>query len=565
MALLYACSTETVSLEWHAELSKEIFQKAKKEDKLVLLSLEANWCHWCHVMEDSTYANTEVKSFLMEHFVLVKADQDAHPELAARYRKFGWPATIVLNAKGEDLWKNAGFMSPVAFIENLEEILQNPVAERTKKASSIFAIGSENAFQDKLKKGLFRSLDLEKGGFNSSQKSVDGETFEYAFFHQSDARLKKWTEKSVQGAYQLCDPEWGGVYQYSTYGDWNHLHFEKLLHIQARYLQIFSWDAAANGNVESAQKAAEIMAYCDEFLLQKNGLYGNAQDADLKKGKKATDYFQLKNAERRKLGIPAVDTNTYTFSNADWGAALVKYYAYQPNPTVLNKIEKLESGIAARKQKNGLFTHRGGKADMFTMRDNLPVLFFYIELSKAFPTNERFKQEVYSLGKAIVSHFQMKNGAFQSFQGNNGLEPLPVLEENIRLLRLLNYVGMQHEDKRLKQATQRLYQFLLKPEQQAELFVEPAILYFMEENGKEIAQAVFAGDKIVQKWALGAYSQAPFYSSFSYSDGKNIPDKDMFATIRGNTGFVCTSNYCSSPLKSEADVDQFYKDVRERN
>src|SRR5580704_2683853 len=68
--------------------SDQVWAQAKREHKLVLLDLEAVWCHWCHVMDATTYRDPEVAALIAEHYLAVKVDQDARPDLANRYQDF---------------------------------------------------------------------------------------------------------------------------------------------------------------------------------------------------------------------------------------------------------------------------------------------------------------------------------------------------------------------------------------------------------------------------------------------------------------------------------------------
>src|SRR5260370_1124472 len=71
------------------------FTRAEKEKKLVVLDLEAVWCHWCHVMDEKTYGDARVIQLMNEKVIAVKVDQDSRPDLSNRYEDYGWPATIV--------------------------------------------------------------------------------------------------------------------------------------------------------------------------------------------------------------------------------------------------------------------------------------------------------------------------------------------------------------------------------------------------------------------------------------------------------------------------------------
>ena len=72
----------------------EAFAAAKKLDRPIFLSVGYSACHWCHVMDDVTYKDPQVVKLLNEHFVVIRADQDANPDLSSRYGDRGWPATF---------------------------------------------------------------------------------------------------------------------------------------------------------------------------------------------------------------------------------------------------------------------------------------------------------------------------------------------------------------------------------------------------------------------------------------------------------------------------------------
>lgn len=72
-----------LKIEWQP-WSDQIFAHAAKEQKLVLLDLGAGWCHWCHVMDEQTYADPAVSALLREKYLAVRVDADARPDLANR-------------------------------------------------------------------------------------------------------------------------------------------------------------------------------------------------------------------------------------------------------------------------------------------------------------------------------------------------------------------------------------------------------------------------------------------------------------------------------------------------
>src|SRR5262249_14090709 len=83
----------------------DAFDEARRENRFVLLDLGAVWCHWCHVMEETTYRDPKVVDLIRRRFVPVRVDQDARPDLSNRYEDYGWPATLVFAAAGPQLVK----------------------------------------------------------------------------------------------------------------------------------------------------------------------------------------------------------------------------------------------------------------------------------------------------------------------------------------------------------------------------------------------------------------------------------------------------------------------------
>src|SRR5262249_37056324 len=107
--------------------SDAAFDRARAEKRLVILDLVAVWCHWCHVMEETTYRDPEVIRQIREHFVALRVDQDSRPDLSNRYEDYGWPATIIFDANGRELVKFAGYIPP----ERMRTLLAGVVADPT--------------------------------------------------------------------------------------------------------------------------------------------------------------------------------------------------------------------------------------------------------------------------------------------------------------------------------------------------------------------------------------------------------------------------------------------------
>src|SRR3989338_723625 len=215
---------EDDEISWQRVFSEEIFKKAEKENKFVILDLEAVWCHWCHVMHEKTYTDHAVINLIRSKFIPVRIDHDLRPDLANKYRDYGWPATIVLNSKGEEIIKRAGYITPDEMKLELEKVIEDPTPEEPEIDESNIRFSSGTALSKELKEELIKrhknSFDQILGGLKLNQKFIDRDSLEYSLIQAEDGNHEEeeMARKTLDAALKLIDPAWGGVYQYSTMG-----------------------------------------------------------------------------------------------------------------------------------------------------------------------------------------------------------------------------------------------------------------------------------------------------------------------------------------------------------
>lgn len=563
----FLLQTKAQVLDWR-EFKAQVFADARKQHKLVLLDLKANWCHWCHVMDDSTYSNPIVQRYLKQHFIIAQADQDKRPDLATRYKDYGWPATVIFTANGHELDKQAGFFTPHEFLQLLKAAVQHPVPEKTARKNPVKQAG-KNRISKLLEQKFRNSLDLDHGGFSFEQKYIDFDTYEYAFSGQSkDQSLRKWlTVSTREAATNLMDTVWGGVYQYSTNSDWQHVHFEKLLGVQARYLKMFSWYAQVFHAPWALQGAKHIVAYCDRFLGAKDGTYYNAQDADVIKGEKATAYFKLDDQQRLRQGIPAIDQHSYTNVNAQMAESLLTLWAVSGEVVYCDKALKLLDFLQThRSRSNGGYGHEGVNESLLTLSDQLYMAraLFYAYRATG---NGIYLEQSKQASAFILTHFAGQNGAFNSYIGNNGLLPQPVVAENIELCRFFNLLSYSTEDLNMRSAAKKTLQWLLSPAVQEEVVTEPGMLSALHEIGQEPLSAtlLFYGHTPDTENMLRQTLASPvFYLlNHTYRDKNELPDekKVLFEDFNQPVLFFCNSRFCSAPV---FDSDGVAKYLREK-
>src|SRR6478735_894069 len=118
---------ETPMLPWQ-KWSPALIDRAAREHKYILLHMAAVWCHWCHVMEGTTYRDPAVQAAILDRFIPVRVDQDADPELSYRYEDWGWPATVMLDKDGNEIFKRRGYIPPELFAKLLAAVIEDPSA-----------------------------------------------------------------------------------------------------------------------------------------------------------------------------------------------------------------------------------------------------------------------------------------------------------------------------------------------------------------------------------------------------------------------------------------------------
>jgi uncharacterized protein len=323
------------AFSWRA-WAPEVFAEAKREGKLILVHGAAVWCHWCHVMEETTYTDPAVGKAIARDFVAIRVDVDSRPDIEDRYDAWGWPATIILSPDAEELAKYRGYIAPKDMLPLLSkastaaprrEAADFP-AERPAAVEALSWIGANSA------RRLDSFFDDEGGSWGFRQKAPIGANvvWEIRRHRAGDPDALGRAVLSLDAHAKLIDPAWGGIYQYSTGGGWDRPHFEKLMTYQASNLEAFAAGYAANQAPRFLSAAKAIADYLDGFLSNDAGAFLVSQDADVgTHDPQATfmdgnDFYPLTDAERRRHGVPWVDDHVYAEENGLAIAALCSLF-----------------------------------------------------------------------------------------------------------------------------------------------------------------------------------------------------------------------------------------------
>jgi uncharacterized protein YyaL (SSP411 family) len=319
--------------------SPEAFADAKRAHKLVLLDGAAEWCHWCHVMDETTYRDPEVGRALAERFVTVRVDVDERPDIAERYGAWGWPATILFSPDGEEIGKFRGYLPPDELRRALAEA--EAAVQRGGTPAERPGLGDVHATPEALGwiaghaiVSLDGYYDADQGGWGRRQKAPLGADAEVEIVRarHGDAAARARAIFTLEKQRALLDPVWGGVYQYSAGGTWDEPHYEKLMTFQAPNLEAYARAYAETRAPAFLADAQHIAGYVRAFLTNADGAFLVSQDADVNAHDDRAAfvdgdvYYRLGDRERRALGVPRVDDHVYGFENGLAIAAFVTLY-----------------------------------------------------------------------------------------------------------------------------------------------------------------------------------------------------------------------------------------------
>ncbi|BAB67396.1 thioredoxin domain-containing protein [Sulfurisphaera tokodaii] len=243
-------------IDWYP-WGEEAFERAKKEDKPVLVDVGASWCHWCHVMDEETYNDPEVVKIINENFVAIKVDRDELPDLDRELQNLvsaitgesGWPLTVFMTPDKKVFFGGTYFppedrYGRIGFKRLLREILRvwkedrEKILEVTKATSSLKLQFNTMTPEWEVIENSISSIvsvyDFENGGLQGEMKfphpTVDELLLGYSFYTSSDTerKLSLFTlKKMFYGG--IFDQVGGGFHRYTVDNEWYVPHFEKLL------------------------------------------------------------------------------------------------------------------------------------------------------------------------------------------------------------------------------------------------------------------------------------------------------------------------------------------------
>ncbi len=334
--------------------SEQVFDEARKQDKPILLDISAVWCHWCHVMDQTTYSDPQVIRLVNERFIPVRVDNDQRPDINRRYNMGGWPTTAFLTPEGEVLtggtyipaqqMRGVLFQLSEAYHSDKAAIMERVREVAQKRQASLAAAPAAGELSEQIVADVERAVmdhfDALYGGFGEDQKFPHTDALELALARYFTERDQDYlpivtitlTKMAHGGVYDHVE---GGFFRYSTTRDWSVPHYEKMLEDNARLLSLYVHAYQVTGRSLFHDTARSIVDYVNATLYDRErGYFYGSQDAD-------EHYYALSKEERAQVSPPYVDRNLYT----DWNALMAS--AYLEAAQVLNDAGPRKAALRA--------------------------------------------------------------------------------------------------------------------------------------------------------------------------------------------------------------------------
>lgn len=297
-------------VDWYP-WSEEAFEKAKREEKPIFLSIGYSTCHWCHVMACESFEDEEVARLLNENYVSIKVDREERPDIDHVYMSVclamtgsgGWPLTIIMTPDQKPFY--AGTYLPVhsqygriGVIELLTRVTHVWKNEReglleTGESAVRFLNGEEtlksiSSIEKIVEKGILglkQTFDIEYGGFGGAPKFPMPHNLRLLFSYwkkYGDSQALEIAEKTLifMARGGIFDQIGGGFSRYSTDDKWMVPHFEKMLYDNGLLAQVYVEAYGITKKKIYQQTAEKILGYVARELTSKNGGFYCGQDAD---------------------------------------------------------------------------------------------------------------------------------------------------------------------------------------------------------------------------------------------------------------------------------------------
>ncbi len=295
-------------VNWHA-WNDETLALAKKENKLLLISVGYSSCHWCHVMEEESFENEDVAAIMNKYFINVKVDREERPDVDQIYMNAvqlmtgsgGWPLNCVALPDGRPVWGGTYFKKddwvktltqigdlyinkPETVVEYAEKLTEGVKQSGLVTLNTEESLFTKDYVTETVKKwGIYFDDDL--GGMNKAPKFPMPNNYHFLLrnaYQNNNDTLKKYVNNTLTkiALGGIFDHVGGGFSRYSVDSKWHIPHFEKMLYDNGQLVSLYSDAYLATKNELYKETVYHTLEFIERELLDASGGFYSALDAD---------------------------------------------------------------------------------------------------------------------------------------------------------------------------------------------------------------------------------------------------------------------------------------------
>lgn len=297
-------------VDWKA-WNQETLDKAKAENKLIIISVGYSACHWCHVMEEESFENEAVAKLMNDNFISIKVDREERPDIDQIYMnavqlmtgKGGWPLNCIALPDGRPIFGGTYFTKEewTKALTGISELYKKDPKKASEYADKLVAgiqkselisvnsnpVDFKNSALSEAVKLWQKQLDYKEGGLAGNTKFPMPNALRF-LLRYSVQNNDKATQTYVQTTLTkmanggIYDPIGGGFCRYSVDSKWHVPHFEKMLYDNAQLVSLYSDAYLANKKDLYKKTVIETLNFVEKELMASNGAFYSSLDADSK-------------------------------------------------------------------------------------------------------------------------------------------------------------------------------------------------------------------------------------------------------------------------------------------